>query len=59
MRVVSGCDTVLTVKVLVPATMHSKFVFNEQRPTPDRVREEACGKLEAIVSLVTVIVDLL
>lgn len=41
MRVVSGGDTVPTVKMLVPATKHSKSVFNEQRPMPDRVREEA------------------
>ena len=42
MRVVSGGDTVSMVKVLVPATAQSRFVFDEQGPMLGRVREEAC-----------------
>ena len=41
MRVVSGGDTVSMVKVLVPATAQSRFVFDEQGPMLGRVREEA------------------
>jgi hypothetical protein len=41
MWVVSGGDTVSMVKVLVPATAQSRFVFDEQGPMLGRVREEA------------------
>jgi hypothetical protein len=59
MWVVSGGDTVSMVKVLVPATAQSRFVFDEQGPMLGRVREEAWGKVVAQVSVVTVIVGLL